>query len=162
MTKPTRDMKKLILLLFIPLLFTCSSDEDNNNSNETFLERYHGVVWNWVNFPPDEHEEGFYNWLMFNNNPQGYIEIIGNTNNNQPTECLNFIFDSYEIDDYTITILENHQNIISWQFEGNNTDNIEIVLVEASDDGNSINISSTGEDLIRIGQRTNMNQIFCD
>ena len=37
-------MKKLILLLFIPLVFTCSSEEDNN-SNETFLERYDGIIW---------------------------------------------------------------------------------------------------------------------
>jgi hypothetical protein len=38
-TKPTYDMKKLILLLFIPLVFTCSSDssdsisDDNGSSN---------------------------------------------------------------------------------------------------------------------------------
>ena len=29
--KPTYDMKKLILLLFIPLVFACSNDEDTPN-----------------------------------------------------------------------------------------------------------------------------------
>ena len=29
--KPTYDMKKLILLLFIPLVFACSDDEDTPN-----------------------------------------------------------------------------------------------------------------------------------
>lgn len=31
-TKPTYDMKKLILLLFIPLLFACSSDDEDNTN----------------------------------------------------------------------------------------------------------------------------------
>ena len=30
-TKPTSDMKKLILLLFIPLVFACSDDENTPN-----------------------------------------------------------------------------------------------------------------------------------
>ena len=42
-------MKKLLLLSAL-LIFACSSDEgnddyDNNNSNQTFLEKYDGVVW---------------------------------------------------------------------------------------------------------------------
>ena len=39
-------MKK-ILLLSAFLIFACSSDDDSkdSNSNETFLERYDGVVW---------------------------------------------------------------------------------------------------------------------
>ncbi len=31
MNKPTYNMKKLILLLFIPLVFACSNDEDTPN-----------------------------------------------------------------------------------------------------------------------------------
>ena len=43
-------MKKLILLLFIPLVFACSSDDSSssnseNNSSESFLEKYDGVIW---------------------------------------------------------------------------------------------------------------------
>ena len=42
-------MKKLILLLFIPLVFTCSSDSsDDDNSAETFLEKYDGIIWEEV------------------------------------------------------------------------------------------------------------------
>ena len=40
-------MKKL-LLLFALLIFACSSDDSsdtNDNSNQTFLERFDGVVW---------------------------------------------------------------------------------------------------------------------
>ena len=36
-------MKKLLLLSAL-FIFACSSD-DNDNSNQTFLERYDGVVW---------------------------------------------------------------------------------------------------------------------
>ncbi|MDA1319165.1 MAG: hypothetical protein O3C53_08300 [Bacteroidetes bacterium] len=37
-------MKKLLLLTTI-LVFACSSDDSSDNSNQTFLERYDGVVW---------------------------------------------------------------------------------------------------------------------
>ena len=37
-------MKKLLLLSAI-LIFACSSDDSNDNSNQTFLERFDGVVW---------------------------------------------------------------------------------------------------------------------
>ena len=38
-------MKKLLLLSAL-LIFACSRDsDDNNNSHQTFLERYDGVVW---------------------------------------------------------------------------------------------------------------------
>ena len=30
--KPTYDMKKLILLLFIPIVFACSSDDEDNTN----------------------------------------------------------------------------------------------------------------------------------
>jgi len=37
-------MKKLLLLSAL-LIFACSSDDSNDNSNQTFLERFDGVVW---------------------------------------------------------------------------------------------------------------------
>jgi hypothetical protein len=38
-------MKKILLLtLFIPLVFACSSDDSSDNSNQTFLERFDGKV----------------------------------------------------------------------------------------------------------------------
>jgi Icc-related predicted phosphoesterase len=153
-------MKKLLLLSAL-LIFACSSDsshsDDNDLMEETFLEKYDGVVWNWVNFPP-ESEEGFFNWLMLTNDVQGYFEIEGNDNG---AECVNIIFGSND-DEFAITILENYENRISWEIETNNGDDYEIVLIEASDNGDSISVSSTNEDLIRIGMRTNMPQISCD
>ena len=151
-------MKKLLLLSAF-LIFACSSDNgsDSDLMEETFLEKYDGVVWNWVNFPP-ESEEGFFNWLMFTNDVQGYFEIEGNNNG---AECVNIIFGSND-DEFAITILENYENRISWEIETNNGDNYEIVLIEASDNGDSVSVSSTNEDLIRIGMRTNMPQISCD
>lgn len=37
-------MKKLLLLSAL-FIFACSSDDSNDNSNGTFLERFDGVVW---------------------------------------------------------------------------------------------------------------------
>lgn len=38
-------MKKILLLtLFIPLVFACSSDDSSDNSNQTFLEKFDGKV----------------------------------------------------------------------------------------------------------------------
>ena len=41
--------KSLIILLFIPLIFACSSD-NNDDKNLTFFEKYDGVVWEWETF----------------------------------------------------------------------------------------------------------------
>ena len=87
-------MKKL-LLLSVLLIFACSSDDSNdNNSNQTFLEKYNGVVWeesdgsiSTITFfanPPamrtslDENFDGVYcSYYVFGDeNPDGYIEII--------------------------------------------------------------------------------------
>ena len=40
-------MKKLLLISAL-LIFACSSDDSNDNSNQTFLEKYNGVVWKEV------------------------------------------------------------------------------------------------------------------
>ena len=65
-------MKKLLLLSAF-LIFACSSDEgnnDNNNSNQTFLERYDGVVWEnpfFISNPQNENDAGAYQYLIFKN-----------------------------------------------------------------------------------------------
>ena len=47
-------MKKLLLLSAL-LIFACSSDDSNDNSNQTFLERYDGVWWFYeLELMPDE------------------------------------------------------------------------------------------------------------
>ena len=44
--KPTYDMKKLILLLFIPLVFACSDDEDTPNKcvDETLISSDNDIL----------------------------------------------------------------------------------------------------------------------
>ena len=55
-------MKNFIYLFFTVLIVACSSDDsDNNSSNQTFLERYAGIVWE-VNSPEGEFDLG----LSFN------------------------------------------------------------------------------------------------
>ena len=66
-------MKKLILLSAL-LIFACSSDEGNddydNNSNQTFLERYDGVVWEnpfFISNPQNEEDLYSSQYLTLNN-----------------------------------------------------------------------------------------------
>jgi hypothetical protein len=71
-------MKKLLLLLAL-LIFACSSDDDNDNSNQTFLERYDGVIWKDA-----QDNEGYYidfNPIGFNEcDFEGDIYYGGSTN----------------------------------------------------------------------------------
>ena len=55
-------MKKLLLLTTI-LVFACSSDDSSDSSNQTFLERYDGVVW-------EQNEEVYVERVMFVNEPK--------------------------------------------------------------------------------------------
>ena len=74
-------MKKLLLLSAL-LIFACSSDDTNdNNSNQTFLEKYDGVVW----------DEDFYSTnpeysyrIIVSNNPKSvtFSEILENADDN--------------------------------------------------------------------------------
>jgi hypothetical protein len=58
------------------------------SSYETFFERYDGVMWDF-----EQEIEGFYDIVVFTNNPQGYIfygdniDGTGNVNNNQDFYC---------------------------------------------------------------------------
>ena len=63
-------MKKLLLLSAL-LIIACSSDEGNddydNNSNQTFLERYDGVVWEnpfFISNPQNEVDAEAYQYLI--------------------------------------------------------------------------------------------------
>ena len=75
-------MKKLILLLFIPLVFTCSSDDEDNNSNETF-EKYDGVVW--------EINEDTTVYIRFNNDTLNWLTSY-EFNEVDEYECFNLYF----------------------------------------------------------------------
>ena len=94
-------MKKLILLLFIPLVFACSSDSSDNDSNQTFLERYADIVWE------SAEEEEFY--ISFNLN--GFTRIS--------EDCLVYAWG-----------IENPDTGLTWNLLENNYDNIVINLEE--------------------------------
>tara|TARA_B110000444_G_C18649881_1_gene505532 strand:- start:554 stop:814 length:261 start_codon:yes stop_codon:yes gene_type:complete len=75
-------VKKLLLLSAL-LIFACSSDDE---SEETFLERYDGVVWE-INDASNNITEGL---RMFNNETQGWIEK--STNNSIDEFCYDYAF----------------------------------------------------------------------
>ena len=69
-------MKKLILLLIIPIVFACGSDDStSSNSSQNFLEKYDGVIWKnndddinvskglWDIFTPDGWEQTSYGYV---------------------------------------------------------------------------------------------------
>ena len=71
-------MKKLILLLFIPLLFACSSYDDSQE-DQTFLEKHNGIVWE----TSPESNVTYIQRFMFTNNPKAilsYFEEDGSEN----------------------------------------------------------------------------------
>jgi hypothetical protein len=71
-------MKKLIILLFIQLLFACSSDDDSQEY-QTFLEKHNGIVWE----TSPESNVTYIQRFMFTNNPKAilsYFEEYGSGN----------------------------------------------------------------------------------
>ena len=64
-------MKNLFYLFLAVTIFACSSDssDTNDNSNQTFLERYDGVVWQNDLFDPSDPENPQADpvYLVFNN-----------------------------------------------------------------------------------------------
>jgi hypothetical protein len=57
-------MKRILILTTI-LVFACSSDDSSDNSNQTFLERFDGVVW--------ESQESGTRRVFFNSPPSMWI-----------------------------------------------------------------------------------------
>tara|TARA_B100001057_G_C22472696_1_gene803287 strand:- start:53 stop:517 length:465 start_codon:yes stop_codon:yes gene_type:complete len=139
-------MKKLILLLFIPIVFTCSSDDDNI---ETFLEKYNGVVW-------DIDTDGGgaeYSLIAFTNQPQGFIGGPG-----LEDYCHEVVFGvPYEttIGSVTVTnlvtIIENSQNRLEYEFTelGVGSPFEYSVLYEVIDCGDEINVTYALGDTLR-------------
>ena len=110
-------MRKLILLLFIPFVFACSSDDStSSNSSQNFLEKYDGVVWeesdgsiSTITFfanPPamrtslDENFDGVYcSYYVFEDeNPDFYMEIIEMSEDEIIFSYVDYVdFNSYNI-----------------------------------------------------------------
>ena len=97
-------MKKLLLLSAL-LIFACSSDgsSNNDNSNQSFLERYESVVWEYEDIV-DETE-----YLRFNNdniNWYTFYDYIGNGT----YRCTNV---DEAIDVLSLTLINNSGNFFS-------------------------------------------------
>jgi hypothetical protein len=149
-------MKKLLLLSAL-FIFACSSDDSSNDNNaETFLERYDGVVWEFVQ---DDDEIGDFDWIMFTNQPQGWIEKGGNYITNEDPYCstkeIGVPFQGFDF-----SIIENSENRFS--YEATNNAETFIGVLEVSEDGNTFIVSYTDNDTISTATRTDMAQISCN
>ena len=129
-------MKKLLLLSAI-LIFACSSDssdsDDNDLMEETFLEKYDGVVWEsdeWASI----NDTGVWRYIIFNDasdfltivtddniiecvniyefsNEEGYISISANSENNFVLNSAEIDSETEDVDTITITAINNGNNI---------------------------------------------------
>ena len=111
-------MKKLLLLSAL-LIFACSSDDSNDNSNQTFFEKYDGVVWELDNELSDVTQWGedfigrvqfinediiyekWYEYDIFNNQVYTYCEtyplLYMNENNGSYSEFVEISSDYFTI-----------------------------------------------------------------
>jgi hypothetical protein len=104
-------MKKLIYLFLALLIVACGSDDStNDDSNQLFLEKYDGIVWQKV-YPNGESR------YTFTNNPKGLIYF---TYSNYPKDmyqhCTTFVFGETYIyengEEELITVLEENEDSI--------------------------------------------------
>ena len=111
-------MKKL-LLLSVLFILACSSDDSsdtNDNSNQTFLERYDGVVW--------EDNDGY---LAFYSNPIS-IKLFSN-------ECREVLFNTF-VDGYSWNITTNNPTTLVLDYIDNENNVYTNHRFSVSDDEN--------------------------
>jgi len=100
-------MKRILILTAI-LVFACSSDDSsdtNDNSNQTFLERYDGVVW--------ESQENGTRTVFFNSPPSMGRDVITDTDNGQYGGCVLSVFGVENEEEYLYELLENNLENLS-------------------------------------------------
>ena len=120
-------MKTIIQLLFISLVFTCSSDSSDENSNITFFEKYNDIVWEEVS--------------QFD-----YLNRIQFINGNIITVNTYFVEDQYEDCDssllYTPNIIELNEDsfVIFTEVSNNGVDESYTTSVTAFNEGNELMI----------------------
>ena len=128
-------MKKLlIILLFIPLIFACSKD-DNDDTNLTFFEKYDGVVWEWETYNngriPDKSLSN--SRIQFFNSAnsisiKGYFFEVGSSST---------IEDCYS-DQYSRADLNNiSENSVIYESD------IEIIVFTVTDNGNLLSLATS-------------------
>jgi hypothetical protein len=157
-------MKKILYLFLAVTMFACSSGGDDNNSNETFLERYDGVVWDIID---GEVTSGL---IMFSNNTQGWIEKSDNNANDE--FCNDYAFgvpfdicidNTNACETNVATIIENLGNRLKIQItEIDGRTFSYTVLYEVSEQANDMNITyTTINSWLQTATRTEMAQISC-
>jgi len=100
-------MKRILILTAI-LVFACSSEDSsdtNDNSNQTFLERYDGVVW--------ESQENGTRTVFFNSPPSMGRDVITDTDNGQYGGCVLSVFGVENEEEYLYELLENNLENLS-------------------------------------------------
>ena len=93
-------MKKLLLLSAL-FIFACSSDDSSDNSNQTFLERYDGVVW--------ESQENGTRRVFYNSPPSTAFDVLSG---GEYLGCELSIFGIANESDYLYELLENSFDIL--------------------------------------------------
>jgi hypothetical protein len=131
-------MKKLFYLLFLAIAFFGCSDDDSSESNQLFLEKWDGVVW-------EQDESDYLSRIWFNASPQSatsYFEKIGFSG-----ECYTTLFGAINSGSLITIEEENEDSLILFEQyddgEGNITtdaytvtviNNGSILSIEYSDD----------------------------
>jgi|TARA_B110001469_G_C9622903_1_gene310655 hypothetical protein len=64
-------MKKLLYLLFVITLLGCGSDDNDNASAQSFLEKYDGYIW----VEEESKRPDFSSLLQFSNSPKSYMFV---------------------------------------------------------------------------------------
>ena len=136
-------MKKLLLLSAL-FIFACSGDDSNNNSNQTFFEKYDGVVW-------------------LEETPEDYLSRIQINNGNTITGKSYFVEDGNVYCDISTLLSSNfievNENSFSWneQAEYNGVIEILTTTVTATNNGNNLIIEySDDPDYSEYYSRTNL------
>jgi len=161
-------MKKLLLLSAL-LILACSSDDssdsdDNDLMEETFLERYDGVVWeHFYTFQGEEEVER----NMFTNTPKAFFNRGGEFDDVE-TWCNTFLYNTPYPDGSIAQIIENSGDILI--VEKTFVSHTEFINWEVVDNGNTLTITATatstdifgGEVFNLAMNRTSYPQITCN
>ena len=134
-------MKKLLLLSAL-LIFACSSDDDSQE-DQTFLERYNGIVWE----TSPESNVTYVQRLMFTNNPKAILSYFEEDNSG---DCTTIAIGTNCSDCY---IIYENNNILSI---GSDTEVISIFTV--SSDGLTLSYDSYDDGICN---KTNLTEV-CD
>ena len=126
-------MKRILILTAI-LIFACSSDDSSDNSNQTFLERYDGVVWEETG---NTSEYDF--WHIFTNETFGSCERF-----QSDCDCDTLNWGETLEGGRSYVISENTSDrlvIISTEFDEQETGLEQVVItINATNDGNNLEL----------------------